>query len=269
MKKKPLSLNISRNLSFTDSQALKEPGLKREINREMFAIIAPKYSLITQILSFGCDRYWKQALIKTLPDLAAPTCLDLACGPGDITQLLANRFTDAQVIGLDLCDNMLRLAQQKKTSTHLFYLLADMQTLPFPDHSFDIITGGYALRNAPDLNLLLKEVYRKLKPGGVAVFLDFSRPANSQKAARQARLLKFWTRLWGRIFHGNPEVYGYIAESLALFPNTEDLHHLILENGFNQFSRHEYLGGFTALLRFIKPQEFQDEKHFAELNSRE
>jgi ubiquinone/menaquinone biosynthesis C-methylase UbiE len=42
--------------------------------------------------------------------------------------------------------------------------------------SVDIVTGGYALRNAGDLREVLAEIYRVLKPGGIGCFLDFSKP---------------------------------------------------------------------------------------------
>lgn len=244
---------MEKQFSFCNSTALKNPCEKRQINREMFAMIAPRYRWITQILSFGCDQRWKQALIDSAPELSMPFCLDLACGPGDISRLLAARYPHSQVMGLDICAEMLRFARQHQPPSHLHYILADMQFLPVPDHSVDVITGGYALRNAPDLDSLLREIYQKLKPGGVALFLDFSLLAQPRKAQRQATLLKFWTRLWGIIFHGNADVYGYIAASLALFPDTEDLRERIVQTGFSNFSRHEYFGGFTALVKFQKP----------------
>lgn len=243
---------MKRRFSLGNKSALKDPSQKRQLNREMFAMIAPRYSWITQILSFGRDRSWKKHLINSTPELTAPLCLDLACGTGDITRLLAERYPQGQVLGIDLCTEMLHLAQKQFQPVNCHYILADMLALPIPDHSLDIVTGGYALRNAPDLNLLLEGIYKKLKPNGIAVFLDFSRPIHPRKAKLQAVLLKFWTRLWGVIFHGNADVYGYIAESLALFPNSADLRERILKTGFREFSHQEYLGGFTALVKFQK-----------------
>jgi ubiquinone/menaquinone biosynthesis methyltransferase len=244
---------MSNAFSLGNGDDLKSPGRKRQMNREMFAIIAPRYQWITQILSFGRDRYWKKQLIGTIPQIPALLCLDLACGTGDISRLLAARFQHSTVIGVDICAQMLKLARQFHQPSCLHYILADMLSLPVADHSLDIITGGYALRNAPDLNALLQVIFHKLKPGGIALFLDFSRPTNPHKANFQAKLLKFWTRLWGRIFHGNPDVYGYIAESLALYPNTQDLYDRIIATGFIHFHRQEFLGGFTALVKFQKP----------------
>ena len=233
------------------NENLKDPNRKRQLNREMFAIIAPKYARITRILSFGRDRYWKQDLLNSLPHLATPFCLDIACGPGDITQQLALRFPKGRVIGIDICPEMLKLAEPKSLP-NCQYILADMVQPPIADNSIDIVTGGYALRNAPNLKELLKIIYQKLKPGGAAAFLDFSKPVNLKKASLQHQVLKFWTRSWGLAFNNNADVYAYIAESLALFPNEQELRSLIIETGFSNYSRVEYLGGFTSLMNFKK-----------------
>ena len=80
----------------------------------------------------------------------------------------------------------------------------------------DIVTGAYALRNAPDLRRALEEVRRILAPGGVAAFLDFARPSAPALAALQHRLLSTLCGFWGLVLHGNPEIHGrYIAASLA------------------------------------------------------
>ena len=62
-----------------------------------------------------------------------------------------------------------------------------MLALPFPDRSFDLVTTGYGLRNVPDLGVALDEIARVLTPGGLALSLDFNRPANG--LVRRAYLL--------------------------------------------------------------------------------
>ena len=48
--------------------------------------------------------------------------------------------------------------------------------LPFPDDSFDYVTIGFGLRNVPDIDQVLKELYRVVKPGGMVVCLETSHP---------------------------------------------------------------------------------------------
>jgi ubiquinone/menaquinone biosynthesis C-methylase UbiE len=72
-----------------------------------------------------------------------------------------------------------------------------MGSLDIVSESVDISTGGYALRNAPDLGTAMDEISRVLKPCGVAVFLDFSKPGGKIPQKMEYWDLKIWTGLWG------------------------------------------------------------------------
>ena len=65
---------------------LDSPGTKRDYNRRLFTVVAPRYDFVNRLLSFGCDRRWKRALVRLLPDAAAPVCVDAACGTGDLAE---------------------------------------------------------------------------------------------------------------------------------------------------------------------------------------
>lgn len=123
-----------------------------------------------------------------------------------------------------------------------------MSSLDFGSGSVDIITGGYALRNAPDLVQTVGEVARVLKPGGVAAFLDFSKPAAKSSQQLQHWILKVWTGFWGILLHRNHHIYTYIAESLKCFPDRPRLRGVLQENGFVVMDSRLYFSGITELL---------------------
>ena len=232
---------------------LGSPASKLAYNRDVFTVVAPRYDVITRLLSFGRDGRWKRMLVGRLPDSVSPRALDLACGTGGISRLLAARYPSGNIDAVDINPEMLRRARARTPATNVAYHTAGMQALPFPDQSYDIVTGGYALRNAPSLSQALREIYRVLKPGGIAAFLEFS--ASSRKPLRrlQYALLRFWGGLWGFLFHGNPEVYSYIAESLSLFPDAVELLALLRSHGFIHPRSRMLLGGFLALTVAQKP----------------
>jgi demethylmenaquinone methyltransferase/2-methoxy-6-polyprenyl-1,4-benzoquinol methylase len=243
---------------------------KTTYNRQLFTIIAPVYGLATRLLSFNRDQAWKKKLVKLLPEAPATgkRILDLACGNGDITWLLAQRYPQAELWGVDLNPDMLALARRRfrnfqksnprtgVTGSPIFHpvrlLEENMLKLSAPDDYFDLVTGGYALRNAPDLKQALQEIKRVLKKGGTAAFLDFSKPAFKPLQFLQLILLRIWGELWGWLLHHDPAVYGYIAASLSQFPDRSSLLALLAELGFGNVRMKLLLGGFIALTLFTK-----------------
>ena len=73
---------------------------KRTFNEKHFAESAARYDFATRALSLGQDGAWKKLLIAKLPDVEKPTCLDIACGTGDVAFLLAERFPEGECIGV-------------------------------------------------------------------------------------------------------------------------------------------------------------------------
>jgi ubiquinone/menaquinone biosynthesis methyltransferase len=221
---------------------LKSPAAKRALNEELFGLLAPRYDFINVVLSLGRDQAWKRLLVSCLPE-RADCCLDLACGTGDITFQLAAKYPGAKIVGLDLTEEMLKVARRRSRLSALLFVRADMERISLADASVDVLTGGYALRNAPHLESALEEVRRVLKPGGTAAFLDFSKPASPWLQRLECRLLDLWSRLWGRLLHGDAEAYGYIAESLREYPDRAALHAMLSAHGFTLvYSRRFYLG---------------------------
>lgn len=243
---------MSARFSLKPMDHLAVPDQKQDFNRALFAEVAPKYDFITKALSFGRDAAWKRALIAGLPNRDAPVCLDLACGTGDITRLLAERYPKGRVIGLDLTPAMLGIADRRTDAFNVEYLEGSMAALPIDDAGVDLVTGGYALRNAPDLNQTLDEIARVLKPGGTAAFLDFSKPRNPAGQALGHAALKCWGGFWGLVLHGNPDVYGYIADSLKLYPDRTALGERFAARGLELKGSRRFMGGLLENVSFQK-----------------
>jgi ubiquinone/menaquinone biosynthesis methyltransferase len=222
------------------------PDRKRAYNERHFAEAASRYDLATRMMSLGRDASWKQALVAALPDLPSPVCLDLACGTGDVAFLLAARYPGGVVTGLDLSSPMLAIARERNRFSNVRFERGDLCDLPFPDSSADVVTGSYALRNAPDLQKAVAEVRRVLSPGGVAAFLDFSNPERSLLRHLQCLLLRSWCGLWGLLLHGTPEIHGYIADSLRVFPGRNRLREIFRDQGLGMVADRRFFLGITG-----------------------
>jgi ubiquinone/menaquinone biosynthesis C-methylase UbiE len=96
--------------------------------------------------------------------------LDLGCGPGVSTIVLAQASPSAQLVGLDLAPRMLDQAIDYTAHTGLAgrigYVLADALQLPFADSSWDMITGHSFLYLVPNRPRVVAEAFRVLRSGG-------------------------------------------------------------------------------------------------------
>lgn len=227
---------------------LDRPERKRRYNELHFSEAAGRYDLATRAMSLGRDGAWKRALVAALPEMEAPRCLDLACGTGDIAFLLARRYPGGAILGLDLAEPMLAIARRRNHFPRVRFARGDLAATGLQAAGFDIVTGSYAIRNAPELGAALDEIRRVLRPGGVAAFLDFAKPTSPFRQRLQYRLLKNWCGLWGLLLHGNPEIHGYIAASLQAFPDREELRGLLRRHGFVLVAERRFYGGLLEML---------------------
>jgi ubiquinone/menaquinone biosynthesis C-methylase UbiE len=102
--------------------------------------------------------------------------LDLCCGSGQTTQFLVER--SRQVTGLDASPRSIQRAQQNVPQAN--YVEAFAEAMPLPDGEFDLVHTSAALHEmAPaQLEQILQQVYRVLKPGGYLTLVDFHQPTN-------------------------------------------------------------------------------------------
>jgi ubiquinone/menaquinone biosynthesis C-methylase UbiE len=106
-----------------------------------------------------------------LPDVTGLQGLDLGCGEGNNTRLVA--ASGARLTALDISPTFVRAAHDWEVSTPqgIRYLVASGWHLPFPDSTFDFATAFMVLMDIPHPHKALQEVSRVLKPGG---FFQFS-----------------------------------------------------------------------------------------------
>ncbi len=111
------------------------------------------------------------AFLATLPDVSGLSGLDIGCGEGHNTRLIAGR--GARMTALDISRIFVNhaLQSEKEEPLGIRYLMASGVELPFLDESFDFVTAIMSLMDMPEHEKAVREAHRVLKPGG---FLQFS-----------------------------------------------------------------------------------------------
>ncbi len=225
--------------------------------REMFSRLAWRYDLVNDVMSAGLHRRWKRETVRlaVAPAGGAARVLDLCCGSGDLC-FLAEELGAGSVVGADFTLPMLAVARRRgntaRTGAH--FVQADALSLPFPDGSFDAVTISYGLRNVADLPRALAEMRRVLSPGGRLAVLDFGKPQNPLASALYLSYLRAVMPAMGWIFHGDPETYRYIPDSLERYPGQRGVDALLREAGFVNPRFHDRLLGAMGINLAEKPR---------------
>jgi SAM-dependent methyltransferase len=105
--------------------------------------------------------------------------LDVGCGAGMAAQIAAAR--GARVSGIDAADALLGIARRRTPEGD--FRRADLEALPFEDHSFDVVTGFNSFQYAGNPAVALGEARRVTRPGGAVVIVTWGNPDGMEAAS--------------------------------------------------------------------------------------
>lgn len=230
---------------------------KAGLVRGVFDSVASRYDLMNDLMSFGVHRLWKRFAIELAGVRAGQRVLDLASGTGDLADRFANLVgPDGHVLMTDINAAMLRVGRDRMIDLghagNLDYVQLDAQQLPFPDDTFDLVTIAFGLRNVTDKQRALDAMYQTLRPGGRALVLEFSKPANRPlEAVYDLYSFRILPRM-GQVVAKDGDSYRYLAESIRMHPDQETLKGMMQQAGFERCDVHNLTGGIVAVHRGFK-----------------
>ena len=208
---------------------------KREQVGEMFDNIASKYDFLNHFLSAGIDILWRKKAIRLLKPFAPKTILDIATGTGDLA-IEALALNPTRVVGVDISEGMLAVGREKMKERGYDKIIemrsGDSQGLPFADNEFDAAIVSFGVRNFENLLVGLTDMQRVVRPGGVCMVLEFSKPRRAP--FRQfydvytARVVPFF----GKMVSKDTSAYEYLNESMRAFPDGPEFIRVFEEAGF-------------------------------------
>jgi len=211
--------------------------------QRLFSRLAPRYGLLNTVLTFGLHKLWRRTAMASVPVGDGLRALDVCAGTGDFSLALLRRGMN--VTAVDLSAEMLTVAR-RRAGNRLAAVIGDALHLPIASASADCVTVGFGLRHCEDdLPLLLAELRRALKPGGVAVVLEMSHPPN--RIWRQLVNLYLHTAvpLIGRLV--DAEAYEYLGRSVRNYPDAPTLRAMLLDAGFDECWFRLVSGGVAAV----------------------
>lgn len=235
--------------------------MSKEHVHGVFESIAEGYDAANDRISLGMHRFWKQELC----DVALQACrddarvgmiLDVCCGTGDITGMLALRDPNALVCGLDFSAHMLEVAQHRLQGLDNVMLVeGNAMSLPFDDDVFDSAVISFGLRNTPDYAQVVSEMVRVTRPGGIVACLDASVP----DSALIQPFYRFYYKNVMTLLGGglsNRREYDWLYESTQEFLRKDELGRLFEQRGLVSVTVRSFMFGAAALhVGIVPPQD--------------
>ena len=204
---------------------------------------AGSYDAVVRATTFGQDAAWKRHILEAMGNRS--NVLELACGTGILSSMLAG--AGKRVAGLDLTFEYLQASRRK---LHIPLAQGTAEMLPYKDGSFDAVVSSY-LAKYVDMERVAEECWRVLRPGGVAVFHDFTYPDGPMRDLWNSyfAILRFagtFATSWKEVFD---QLDGVIRQS-EWVSETKDA---LRSRGFHRIVCSHYTAGTAAVVHAEKP----------------
>ena len=221
---------------------------KYKLVNSVFSQVYKKYDLMNDIMSLGVHRVWKEKFIDWMNPQPNTKLIDVASGTGDIASLFFTRSNGTgEIICVEPNKEMLEQGKIKlKKYNSIKWINSSAESIPVKDNTFDYYSISYGIRNVSNINKVLKEALRVLKPGGRFMCLEFSKIDNE--------ILNFLYKQYsktipyiGKFVVGSDKPYKYLIESIDKFYSQKELSKLIKKNGFSNVEFRNVSSGISAI----------------------
>ena len=217
----------------------------------VFDSVASRYDLMNDLMSAGLHRVWKRFTVEQSGLRPGQRVLDVAGGTADLAIPFARRVgTGGEVVLTDINPAMLVRGRDRMLDAGLTApaVQCDAEQLPFADAHFDCVSVAFGLRNMTRKDRALAEMRRVLRPGGRLLVLEFSRVWQPLQPLYDAYSLKVLPLL-GKLVANDSESYRYLAESIRVHPDQEQLKVLMEQAGLERVEYFNLSAGVVALHR--------------------
>ena len=138
----------------------------------------------------------RNATLKELNLSEGESVLDVGSGPGFLAESVADAVgTSGRVVGVDISDDLVARSQRRNNRSWLTFYTGDATALDEPDTAYDAVVCTQVAEYIPDVDAVLSEVRRVLKPGGrfVIVATDWDGVIwHSGSPERMSRIMRSW-----------------------------------------------------------------------------
>lgn len=217
----------------------------------MFDGIAHRYDFLNHFFSLGIDVLWRKRCVRLLRQERPKRMLDVATGTADFAIEAVRMGLDVHVTGVDISAGMLDVGRTKIAARgwndRIELIQGDSVALPFEADAFDAFTVAFGVRNFEDLQGGLKDMLRVLKPGGLGLVLEFSKPRRFPIKQVFGLYFKHIMPTVGKWVSKDPAAYTYLPESVDAFPEGNDFLDQMTLAGYTDVKAQRLTGGIATI----------------------
>ena len=217
----------------------------------MFDGIAHRYDFLNHFFSLGIDVLWRKRCVRLLRQERPKRMLDVATGTADFAIEAVRMGLDVHVTGVDISAGMLDMGRTKIAARgwndRIELIQGDSVALPFEADAFDAFTVAFGVRNFEDLQGGLKDMLRVLKPGGLGLVLEFSKPRRFPIKQVFGLYFKHIMPTVGKWVSKDPAAYTYLPESVDAFPEGNDFLDQMTLAGYTDVKAQRLTGGIATI----------------------
>jgi len=246
---------------------VEDPGLdseqaiqRKQYMRELFAVQAKNYDLHNDIIG-GLHRLWFLSLLgeigKFMKNRESARMLALACGTGFVAFQVARRFDNIDIDLFDLSPEMVAIAKErcKGFEGRNFNFWVGDAEIPYGENKYDIIVTRFSFRNFANKNLATENVIKALKPGGVFIILDLTKPEHQPIKGLYLLSMRYLLPIPARILGIEKRAPRYLYNSVLMMPKNSELKMLLESKGFGDVSYKSLTFGIACMITGYKPKE--------------
>jgi ubiquinone/menaquinone biosynthesis methyltransferase len=217
---------------------------KKEVPSE-FNRIAKRYDLAT-FMSQGYQEDL-QTSVNRMNLNGNEYLADLCCGTGKSTIACLNNLPNGNVIGVDNSEGMLQAAREKLSIKYdkekVTFIQRDVMNLDFENNSLDAIFMAYGIRNMPDFEKCIRNLFHLLKPGGKICFHEYSISNSFTSKLYWKFLGNFLIIPFAGLTTGSTKIFRYLIKSVETFLSPDEFTNLLKKTGFENIN-HTPLGSW-------------------------
>jgi demethylmenaquinone methyltransferase/2-methoxy-6-polyprenyl-1,4-benzoquinol methylase len=226
---------------------------KKEYLVNLFGTVHQRYDLLNHVLSLYLDKRWRKSLVEHAYSVRLNRILDVCTGTGDLAVEFAKRYPEAQIIGIDISDQMLKIGMEKIKKSGLdgriLMQQSDLFHLPFKDKVFEVVSIGFGFRNLHNFRGGIKEMARVLKKDGVLLILELTRPQSPLLRQLHLFYLRNILPKIGGLISGSKSSYEYLSSSIMRFPQKDEVIEFLKAEGLREVKHIELSGGIASIFR--------------------